>query len=168
MSIVKELNELAERMTGENPKKKTIGKALDYIEQNYSTGGGGSEETTDVYYINYTVTENSETGGFNGSCDKTYSQLVAEINAFQQEYPMGRIKAKITNPFGVTFIASNDSVIVSNFPISSDEYIISEDIGFRAIMSNSKITLGVKGTYIKHNSDNTIEAILWGIDNLGA
>lgn len=64
MSIVKELNELAERMTGENPKKKTINEALDFIADyltesnnnekviskniktiadNYSAGGGGAD-----------------------------------------------------------------------------------------------------------------------------
>lgn len=57
MSIVKELNELAKKMTGENPKKKTIGNALDYIEQNYTSGSGSS---TNVYEPTY----NPETGEF--------------------------------------------------------------------------------------------------------
>ena len=60
MTIVKELNDLAEKMTGTNPNKKTIAKVLDYIEQNYTAGegsgsGGGSsanELRVDVEYGN--------------------------------------------------------------------------------------------------------------------
>lgn len=40
MTIVKELNELAEKMTGTNPRATTDKQALDYIEQNYTQGGG--------------------------------------------------------------------------------------------------------------------------------
>ena len=76
MSIVKELNDLAEKMTGENPKNKTIGKALDYIEQNYSTGGGGSGETTDVYYINYEI-------HFYYNLQLPYSLFLTILNIFQ-------------------------------------------------------------------------------------
>lgn len=47
MTIVKELNELAKKMTGTNPKARTDAQALDYIEQNFSGGGsgGGSVKT---------------------------------------------------------------------------------------------------------------------------
>lgn len=38
MTIVKELNELAKKMTGVNPKAKTDAQALNYIEQNYNGG----------------------------------------------------------------------------------------------------------------------------------
>jgi len=41
MTIVKELNELAERMTGTNPKATTDAQAMNYIEQNYNGGGSG-------------------------------------------------------------------------------------------------------------------------------
>lgn len=40
MTIVKELNELAEKMTGENPRATTDAQAWNYIEQNYQGGGG--------------------------------------------------------------------------------------------------------------------------------
>ena len=64
MTIVKELNGLAEKMTGENPNKKTINETLDFIADyltnnnnnekvisknikiiadNYQTGGGGAD-----------------------------------------------------------------------------------------------------------------------------
>lgn len=39
MTIVKELNDLAEKMTGVRPKATTDAQAMDYIEQHY-TGGG--------------------------------------------------------------------------------------------------------------------------------
>lgn len=38
MTIVKELNELAKKMTGTNPKARTDAQALDYIEQHYQGG----------------------------------------------------------------------------------------------------------------------------------
>lgn len=47
MEVVKrdvdELNELAEKITGTNPRATTTAQALNYIEQNY-TGGGSSEK----------------------------------------------------------------------------------------------------------------------------
>lgn len=79
MTIVKELNDLAEKMTGTNPNKKTIAKVLDYIEQNYTAGGGSSTgsnvfivtgSTTD--YIHYTI-------------DKTYQEL---FEAYTQGKPI--------------------------------------------------------------------------------
>lgn len=73
MSIVKELNELAEKITGENPKEKTIGKSLDYIEQNYTAGGGsgsgGSSAGSDLFVI--TGTNNGGTY----TIDKTYQEI---------------------------------------------------------------------------------------------
>lgn len=54
MTIVKELNDLAEKMTGTNPNKKTIAKVLDYIEQNYTADGGsgsGGESSTNEFRI---------------------------------------------------------------------------------------------------------------------
>lgn len=39
---VDELNELAEKMTGTNPKANTTSEVLNYIEQNYSGGSGNS------------------------------------------------------------------------------------------------------------------------------
>lgn len=57
MTIVKELNDLAEKMTGTNPNKKTIAKVLDYIEQNYTAGGGsssGGESSTNEFRVDIT------------------------------------------------------------------------------------------------------------------
>lgn len=50
MTIVKELNELAERMTGTNPKATTDAQAMNYIEQNYNGGGssGGNANIVDI------------------------------------------------------------------------------------------------------------------------
>lgn len=79
MSIVKELNELAEKMTGENPKKKTIGNALDYIEQNYTSGSGSS---SNVYEINYDM----QTGKFSGTIPSnlTIDELINTV--FKTEF----------------------------------------------------------------------------------
>ena len=70
MSIVKELNDLAEKMTGENPNKKTISKALDYIEQNYTSGGGGGSTGSDIFVI----TGNTDNGS-TYTIDKTYQEI---------------------------------------------------------------------------------------------
>lgn len=44
-TIVNELNELAYKMTGVNPKATTDAGALNYIEQNYQGGGSGGSDT---------------------------------------------------------------------------------------------------------------------------
>lgn len=54
---VDELNELAKKITGTNPKSKTTAQALNYIEQNYS-GGGGSQGGSQMEV--YNVGENGE------------------------------------------------------------------------------------------------------------
>lgn len=66
MQVVKrdvdELNELAKKITGVNPSAKTTAQALNYIEQNYTSGGsstGGGilylsteyDETADNFYL---------------------------------------------------------------------------------------------------------------------
>lgn len=61
MGILKELNEIAAKLTGENPKKKTTSQALDYIEKNITNGGGGS--SSNVYEINYDM----QTGKYSGT-----------------------------------------------------------------------------------------------------
>lgn len=43
-NVVNELNELAYKMTGTNPKATTDAGALNYIEQNYTGGGSGGNE----------------------------------------------------------------------------------------------------------------------------
>lgn len=75
MSIVKELNDLAEKMTGTNPNKKTIAKVLDYIEQNYTadggSGSGGSSAESDIF-----VVKGSTSDGAKYTIDKTFQELV--------------------------------------------------------------------------------------------
>lgn len=166
MSIVKELNELAEKMTGENPKNKTIGKALDYIEQNYSTGGGGSGETTDVYYINYEIEYNRSTNTYTATCDKTYSQLNEEINEFFDEhYPNIHIRTKITEN-GETRVASHESGITTDSatPTPDSFFIMSADINFHVVPSPDGIGFKAGGVYIKHKQDDTIEISSVGLD----
>lgn len=93
MTIVKELNDLAEKMTGENPNKKTISKVLDYIEQNYTSGGGGSSTGSDVFIV--TGTDNGGTY----TIDKTFQELVG---AYTEGKPMVYIDAT-----GSTFLNVN-------------------------------------------------------------
>lgn len=45
---VDELNDLAEKMTGENPKARTDAEALNYIEQNYQGGGSSGGGATHI------------------------------------------------------------------------------------------------------------------------
>lgn len=51
MTVVKELNELAKKMTGVNPKAKTDQQALNYIEQNYSGGDTPTPQSKFDYII---------------------------------------------------------------------------------------------------------------------
>lgn len=50
MTIVKELNELAEKIIGENPRATTDAQAMNYIEQNYNGGSssGGNVVEKDI------------------------------------------------------------------------------------------------------------------------
>lgn len=93
MSVVKELNELGEKLTGTNPKKKVIGEAIDYIEQNYTSGGGGSSTESDVFVV--TGTDNGGTY----TIDKTFQELVG---AYTEGKPMVYIDAT-----GSTFLNVN-------------------------------------------------------------
>lgn len=53
MTIVKELNELAKKMTGTNPKATTDAQAMDFIEQNYQNDGGNEIDLyIDLNFIN--------------------------------------------------------------------------------------------------------------------
>lgn len=78
MGILKELNDLAKVITGTNPNKKEIAKALDYIEQNY-TSGGSSSTGSDIFVI--TGTDNGGTY----TIDKTFQELVG---AYTEGKPM--------------------------------------------------------------------------------
>lgn len=69
MGILKQINELAEKITGTNPNKKEIAKALDYIEQGYTAGGGGSSAESDLFVITGTYNEGTYT------IDKTYQEI---------------------------------------------------------------------------------------------
>lgn len=69
MGILKELNDLAKVITGTNPNKKEIAKALDYIEQNYTNGGGGSTGS------NVFIVAGTDNGG-TYTIDKTFQELV--------------------------------------------------------------------------------------------
>ena len=55
-TIVKELNELAEKMTGTNPRATTDAQAWDYIEQNYNGGSVPSNVITTDNIGDYAVT----------------------------------------------------------------------------------------------------------------
>ena len=72
MTIVKELNDLAEKMTGTNPNKKTIAKVLDYIEQNYTAGGGGSTESNV-----FVVTGTAESPMDFPTLDKNFDEILS-------------------------------------------------------------------------------------------
>lgn len=61
MTIVTQLNELAEKMTGTNPKATTDEMALDYIERNYNGGSGGGAVTIDIGQAYGKMLEDSET-----------------------------------------------------------------------------------------------------------
>lgn len=73
MGILKELNDLAKVITGTNPNKKEIAKALDYIEQNYTSGGGGS---TDEFRVDI---EYDEATGYEYVLKTSWSEIQAFI-----------------------------------------------------------------------------------------
>ncbi len=124
MSIVKELNELAEKMTGENPKKKTIGKVLDYIEQNYTSGSGSS---SNVYEINYDM----QTGKYSGTIPSnlTIDELINTVfkTGFDFINPETQQTVYITTLLRVVkcFSPEGDNLIILSVHYPND-YEISE------------------------------------------
>lgn len=94
MGILKQVNKLAEKITGTNPKKREIAKALDYIEQNYTAGGGGSSAESDVFVVTGTV-ENPRDPL---TLDKNFDEI---LNAYES----GKIVI-FHSPFFTTFLSS--------------------------------------------------------------
>lgn len=80
---VDELNELAKKMTGTNPKARTDAEALNYIEQNYTPGGGGGGGCDcHIYFVDSTF-ETIGGGSVKITLNLTGSQLsnmMAESN----------------------------------------------------------------------------------------
>lgn len=77
---VDELNELAKKMTGTNPKARTDAEALNYIEQNYTPGGGGGGGCDcPIYFIDSTI-ETVGAGSIKITLDLTGTQLRDMMN----------------------------------------------------------------------------------------
>ena len=76
-TIVKELNELAEKMTGTNPKATTDAQAWDYIEQNYNGGSVPSNVITTDNIGTYAITtENANTNGIVTKNNLVYDEII--------------------------------------------------------------------------------------------
>lgn len=75
MSIVKELNGLAEKMTGENPNKKTINETLDFI-ADYLTNNNNNEKVISKNIK--IIADNYQTGGGGGADISEYLDNVIE------------------------------------------------------------------------------------------
>lgn len=141
MSIVKELNELAEKITGENPKEKTIGKSLDYIEQNYTDGGGSSAES-DFFIVNGTTND-----GQNYTIDKTY-QEISEAYSQNKLLLLSTQSFKVflnytydetSNSFvfnGKDFLVYENSLIVLSMKITSDNALTLTNLAYTLTPAN--------------------------------
>lgn len=141
---------------------------MSYLLGKKATGGGSSEEDTDVYYINYEIEYDRKTDTYTATCDKTYSQLNEEMADFMDEhYPNVSVRAKITEN-GVTRVASNASAVTTDSatPTPADFFIMSADIKFNVVPSPNGIGFIAGGVYIKHKQNNTIEISSVGL-NLG-
>ena len=90
MTVVKELNELAYKMTGKNPRAKTDQQALNYIEQNYKGGDTPSPSNIKNYFIDF---DNfylwSESTSYRG--DITDSEIVGQLNEIANNIKNGEI-----------------------------------------------------------------------------
>ena len=134
MTIVKELNDLAEKMTGTNPNKKTIAKVLDYIEQNYTAGGGSSSggessAESDIFIVN-----GSTSDGQNYTIDKTYQEI-------SEAYSQNKLLLLSTQSFKVFLNYTYDETS-NSFVFNGKDLLVYE---------NSLIVLSMKIT-----SDNAL------------
>lgn len=139
---------------------------MSYLLGKKATGGRSSGDATDVYYINYEIEYDRKTDTYTATCDKTYSQLIDEINDFWDEhYPNVNIRTKITEN-GVTRVASHQSGITTDSatPTPDSFFIMSADINFHVVPSPDGIGFKAGGVYIKHKQDDTIEISSVGLD----
>lgn len=146
MTIVKELNDLAEKMTGTNPNKKTIAKVLDYIEQNYTAGGGsgsgGSSAESDIFIVN-----GSTSDGQNYTIDKTYQEI-------SEAYSQNKLLLLSTQSFkvflnytydetsssfvfnGKDLLVYENSLIVLSMQITSDDALTLTNLAYTLTPAN--------------------------------
>ena len=147
MTIVKELNDLAEKMTGTNPNKKTIAKVLDYIEQNYTAGGGSSSggessAESDIFIVN-----GSTSDGQNYTIDKTYQEI-------SEAYSQNKLLLLSTQSFkvflnytydetsssfvfnGKDLLVYENSLIVLSMQITSDDALTLTNLAYTLTPAN--------------------------------
>lgn len=129
MTIVKELNELAEKMTGTNPRATTDAQAMDFIEQHYQNGGGGDTPSGGgseplVFDISNGVNAFYD----NDEADTEYILTSAETNA------LGQISTSLT---------ANPNQVV-NLDAGEGQYIIATSV----YNSNTQLTLSGEYVYM--------------------
>lgn len=108
-TIVNELNELAYKMTGVNPKATTDAGALNYIEQNYSGGGSSGNEAI--------IIDISDLDG---------AYYDNDIEVTQDNYP--NVYASINNAFEKAYIDENGKCENTNFIIKDGNYFSSVNV----------------------------------------
>lgn len=134
MTIVKELNELAERMTGTNPKATTDAQAMNYIEQNYSGGSGG----VGVVEIKF---ENEFLDRIDESTNKiTNEQDIATLNSMKEAILQNKI-LRVDLPFSIGAEGYEHFII---YPISK-KGISGNDVSFSLIvpMGSAILMVGI-------------------------
>ncbi len=114
MTIVKELNELAKKMTGVNPGARTDAQALDYIEQHYKGGDTPTPTPTPTSKFDYIIPE--ITIGNSEIIDESVISVLNEI----QEHSIDE-NGEI-NPLIIGAYLYDDDEGVTNFSIMNSCY----------------------------------------------
>lgn len=149
MTIVKELNELAERMTGTNPKATTDAMAMNYIEQNYSGGSsGGDLYTIDLGNVTTTKTNTGELQIQQFAFDETLdeSNLIAKLE---------EIKNKFLDGKDVKVLFKFNAIVNVGAEINMEFQYLSEPVYFNA-MGQSGLIFNYQEFVNTYQNDNNI------------
>lgn len=113
MTIVKELNNLAEKMTGDNPKARTDAQAVKYISDNYSGGGSGGGSEPLVFNI-----ENAVNAFYNASqADTEYILDTTESDEFLEIRT-----ALLSNPNQLVYLDGGEGLYTLANSYTNEEY----------------------------------------------
>ena len=138
MTIVKELNELAEKITGTNPKATTDAQAVNYIEENYSGGGSGGGATT------YVIDLGNSNLNEDGTYDLSQEALTIIANA-SAEVQAGKVPNIYVKNNGAYFKA-----------ITVEAQISAGDLMFHVIpIGPSESLSNAKNVYIFYQTPDT-------------
>ena len=130
MNTVKELNKLAEKMVGENPKSRLDAEAIKYIQDNYEGGGSSSSK------FDYIITFNTVFTADENEHEITDSSILAVLNAIKND------NSKYETPLniGLIYITAQNN---RRFSICTEYGNYGTDLNMRFTINDNSLDLQI-------------------------